>query len=301
MNVRTYVGVVALLATTCGPAAHARSTDDDARRAELLGLSSRLKYQTGQIQLRDGLATINLTDSFRYLDPAGAETLLTGIWGNPPSHEKQLGVIVPADFDPFDAHAWCVVVEFEEDGYIKDDDAETINYGDLLKQMQEAAREASKARVQDGYPSIELVGWAATPRYDHQTHKFYWAKEIRFGDGKRENTLNYNLRILGRRGVLVLNAVSGMSQLQRIERATPEILAMVDFGAGNRYTDYTPGVDRVATYGLAALVAGGIAAKTGLVKALLVALLALKKFVVIAFIAVAGFVKKFFNRKAVGT
>ena len=36
----------------------------------------------------------------------------------------------------------------------------------------------SKARVKQGYPSIELVGWAAEPRYDKIAHKFYWAIEF---------------------------------------------------------------------------------------------------------------------------
>jgi len=273
------------------------AAEDDARRAEVRALSGRLKYQSGQIRLRDGLATINLPEAFRYLDPAGSETLLTGIWGNPSSGKKTLGTIVPSGFDPFDAGAWCVIIQYEEDGYVKDNDAEKINYPKLLKEMQEGTRQASAERVKNGYPAIELVGWAAAPRYDKQTHKFYWAKELKFGDAKEENTLNYNLRILGRRGILVLNAVSGMSQFARIEQATPEILGMVDFDAGQRYSDYTPGTDKLATYGLAALVAGGIAAKAGLFKGLIVALIALKKFVIIGVIALVALVKRIVTGK----
>ena len=270
---------------------------EEARVAEMRSLASRLKYQTGRIRLRDGLATINLTDAFRYLDPAGADTLLTGIWGNPPSHARTLGVIAPADFDPFGPLAWCVVVSYDEDGYVKDDDAASIDYADLLRQMQEKTRESSKQRVKDGYPSVALIGWAAKPSYDRRTHKFYWAKEMKFGDSGGGDTLNYNLRILGRGGVLVLNVVASMSQLKVVERSVPEILGMVDFDAGNRYADYKPGTDRVATYGLAALVAGGIAAKTGLLKGLLVALLAMKKLVVVAVVALIAFLKKLFGGK----
>src|SRR6185503_5710704 len=210
-----------LLVTACSLFAAA---EEDDRRVQLRALSSRLKYEEGQIRIRDGLATINLPATFRYLDPAGSETLLTGIWGNPSSGKKTLGTIVPAGFDPFDSSAWCVVIQYEEDGYVKDDDAEKINYTKMLKEMQEGTKQASDERVKNGYPPIELVGWAAAPRYDRQNHKFYWAKELKFGDSKEENTLNYNLRILGRRGILVLNAVSGMSQFSKIEQATPEIL-----------------------------------------------------------------------------
>jgi len=269
----------------------------EAQIAQLRALSQRLKYQQGQIALGDGVATVNLNEAFRYVDPAGTETLLNGIWGNPPSSQKSLGMIVPADFNPFSDQAWCVVMRYQQDGYVKDNDAEKINYTKLLKQMQDGMRKANAQRVKDGYPSIELIGWATPPRYDQQTHKFYWAKELNFGDSKGEHTLNYNLRILGRRGILELNAVSGMSRFAEIEKATPQILSMVDFNPGNRYADYTAGSDKVAAYGLAALVAGGIAAKAGLFKGLFIALLAMKKFVIIGAIAVIAFVKKLFGRK----
>jgi len=295
MKIRILWGLVFLLAVSQGFPA---TTDFNARKGELQALSDRLKYQEGRIVLRDGLATLNLSAAFRYVDPAGTETLLNGIWGNPPASQKPLGMIVPAGFDPFDEKAWCVVIRYQSDGYVKDDDAEKINYTKLLKDMQEGVREASIQRVKDGYPPIELVGWAAAPRYDKQTHKFYWAKEIKFGENKEEHTLNYNLRILGRGGILELNAVSGMSQFPQIEKATPELLAMIDFNDGNRYADYKPGSDKIATYGLAALVAGGIAAKAGLFKGLLVALIALKKFVIIGVIALFGLVKKLLGRKS---
>ena len=268
---------------------------DDARKIELRGLTDRLKYQSGRISLRDDVATINLPENFRYIDPAGSTTLLNGIWGNPPSEAKLLGVIVPTGFDPLADDAWCVILDFVEDGYVKDHDAETINYDKLLKQMKEGTREASAERVKNGYPPIELVGWATPPRYDKQTHKFYWAKELKFGEG--ENTLNYNLRVLGRRGILVLNAVAPISQLPQVEKATPEILGMVDFNEGHRYADYNASTDKLATYGLAALVAGGIAAKTGLLKGLIVAILAFKKFIIIGLIAAAAFAKKLFGAR----
>jgi uncharacterized membrane-anchored protein len=294
IRIRVLAGLLLLLSLCKLPA----QTEKEARLNELRALSQRMKYQEGKISLGDNLATLDLSDKFRYVDPAGTETLLTGIWGNPPSREKSLGMIVPAGFTPFDSQAWCVVIRYQNDGYVKDNDAEKINYTKLLKQMQESVREGSKQRLKDGYPSIELIGWATPPRYDQQTHKFYWAKELKFGDTPDEHTLNYNLRILGRRGILELNAVSGMSQFSQIEKATPDILAMVNFNSGNRYADYTPGTDKIATYGLAALVAGGIAAKAGFFKGLLVAILALKKFLIIGVIAVVAFLKKIFGRKS---
>jgi uncharacterized membrane-anchored protein len=162
--------------------------------------------------------------------------------------------------------------------------------------MRKGMQEANKVRAKEGYPTIELIGWATPPRYDKNTHKMYWAKELKF-EGGDENTLNYNIRMLGRRGVLVLNAVAGMNQLQEIEAATPAVLSMVDFQEGHRYADFNASTDKVATYGLAALVAGGVAAKAGLFKGLIAALLAAKKLVIVGLAAVAAYLKRVFGKK----
>jgi uncharacterized membrane-anchored protein len=281
--------VLALLALS----AHAQ---EEPRRAQLQSLADQIKYQSGDISLRNDLAKVSVPAGFRYVNPAGTETLLTGIWGNPPGRQSTLGLLVPENFDPFQRGAWAVVIGFDEDGYIKDDDADDLNYDDLLKSMKEEVSKASAERVKDGYSTIELVGWAAPPRYDSKTHKFYWAKEIKFGDSP-DHTLNYNIRILGRRGVLVLNAVASVEQLHEIEAAAPTILSMVEFNSGQRYSDFTPGTDKVATYGLAALVAGGVAAKAGFFKGLIALLLAAKKFIFVGIAAVMAFLRRLFGGK----
>lgn len=269
--------------------------DPAAAIAKVRKLADSLKYETGTITLRDGIARINLPENYRYLNPADTETLLTKLWNNPRANNT-LGMIVPAGFDPLGGADWAVVLTFSDDGYVKDDDAAKIDYADLLKKMQEGTKEANKERTEAGYPSIELIGWAAPPRYDAATHKMYWAKEIKFGDEKEnEHTLNYNIRMLGRRGVLELNAVAVMPQLKAVEAATPALLAMVDFQEGHRYADFNVSTDKVATYGLAALVAGGLAAKAGFFKLLWVGILAFKKVIVLALIAAAGSLKKLWN------
>jgi len=259
-------------------------------------LASTLKYQKGNISLRNGLATVNLPEGFRYLSPDDTDIVLHQLWGNPQG-PKTLGMIVSAGESVLSSSGWAVVITYTDDGYVKDSDAEKIDYTKLLKEMQDATREASKAREKRGYPSIDLVGWAKPPHYDQATHKMYWAKEIRF-DQSPENTLNYNIRVLGRGGVLVLNVVAPMASLPDIEKQVPELVGMADFNAGQRYTDFNKSSDRVAAYGLAALVAGGIAAKAGFFKVLLVGLLAAKKFIVIGCIALVGFFKKLFGRKS---
>jgi uncharacterized membrane-anchored protein len=278
----------------------AGAQDDQLTKAQIEELAKNLHYQQGQIKIQDGLATLNVPTNFYYLDPQDAKTVLVKFWGNPPSMvDKTLGLLMPSDKNPLKSGCWVVTMSYVNDGYVKDTDASKINYDDLLKQMQKGTEENNKARQEKGYPTVQLIGWASPPHYDAATHKLYWAKEVKFED-QDENELNYDIRILGRRGVLVLTAVSRMSQLPEIENQTPAILGMVDFNQGNRYADFDPKIDKVATYGIAALVAGGIAAKlglfSGLFKLVLAFLVAAKKLVIICVVAIAAFFKKLFGR-----
>ena len=263
-------------------------------RAEAIKLVQGLKYQQGEIKLQGDLASLNVPTNFNYLGRDDAEAVLVKLWRNPPSPDT-LGLLIPADKTPLDRGCWVVTISYNADGFVRDSDADKINYDSLLKQMQKSVLEADKERVKKGYPSVELVGWAAPPHYDAATHKMYWAKDLKF-DGESADTLNYNIRILGRRGVLVLNAIAGMDQLGEIERQTPQILGMVNFNQGNRYADFDPKIDKVATYGIAALVAGGVAAKFGLFKLLWVFILSAKKFIIVAFVALAAWFRKIFKR-----
>jgi uncharacterized membrane-anchored protein len=276
-----------------------RAQDDtNALPPQIVTLLKSLKYQTGDIELRGGLAKLSVPKEFNFLGPDDANTVLVKLWGNPPSDQKPLGLLIPAGMTPLSSNCWIVTMEYSEDGYVKDDDASKIKYDDLLKKMQQGIAEQNPERTKNGYPAITLVGWAAPPHYDSATHKLYWAKDLKF-EGETHDTLNYSIRMLGRKGVLELNAVASIDQFAAIDQQTPQILSMVDFNEGNRYADFDPKVDKVATYGIAALVAGGAlaaAAKFGLLKGLWIAILALKKFIIIGVVAVAAYFKKLFNR-----
>ncbi|HRC87566.1 MAG TPA: DUF2167 domain-containing protein, partial [Thermoanaerobaculia bacterium] len=185
---------------------------------------------------------------------------------------------------------------YDDDGYVTDSDAEEIDYSDLLSTMQKATEKENEKRAKDGYEAVHLVGWAEPPSYDKASHKLYWAKDLQFGDGAN-HTLNYNIRVLGRKGVLVLNAVAGMDQLTSVKHDMQKVLGFVEFTDGHRYADYKPGIDKAAGYGLAALVAGGIAAKTGLLKGLLAGILAFKKLIVVGVAGIGSYFARLFKRK----
>ena len=259
----------------------------------IVALEHRLQYRQGTIAIGNGIATLNIPPTFRYLEPTQAGQVLVA-WGNPPS--QTLGMIVPADLSPFAREGWGVIITYDDDGYVKDDEAATTDYAELLKQMQQGTRAGNKAREKAGYQAIELVGWAEPPHYDQPSHRLYWAQELKFG-ADSSHTLNYNIRVLGRRGVLVLNAVALMDQIEGVRRDMSQVLTFAEFNDGHRYADFQPGSDHVAEYGIAALVAGGIAAKAGLFKGLLALLLAGKKLLIVGVAAIGVWLKKLFSRQ----
>lgn len=268
------------------------SEEQKAYYQQILKQWQSMQKQTGLIELANGVASLNVPDDFYYLNPEDAQTVLTDFWGNPPS-EPSLGMLFAAGSSPLDSGSWGVTIEFTEEGYVSDKDADEIDYNDLLETMQNETREASEYRKSQGYESIELMGWAAKPFYDKNSHKMHWAKEIRFGD-QEVNTLNYNIRVLGRKGVLVLNFIAGMDQLDIINSKLDSVLAMADFKTGSTYADFDPSMDEVAAYGIGALVAGKVIAKTGLLVGLM---LILKKFGIFIVLGLGALFKSFFSRK----
>jgi len=254
-----------------------------------------LKFQSGQIDLSGGIAVLDLPPTFRYLNPEDSERLLVDAWGNPPG-DKTLGMIFPADVSPMSSDGWGVIITYDKDGHVSDGDADQINYDDLLKDMQAGMEEANVERKKQGYDSLSLVGWAETPSYDKANHKLYWAKELASG-ASQDHPLNYNIRILGREGVLVLNAVAGMSQIATIKTEMQKVMAFTDFKAGNNYADFNSNTDKVAGYGIAALVAGGVAAKLGFFAKLFAMLLVFKKALILGVIAAGVGIKKLLGMK----
>lgn len=287
--------VTGLLAALFASTPRAAETSEEMSEAELIRkVDARLRYQHGVVTLSGGIAKLNIPDGFRYIDAQGAEFVLVELWGNPPDTDT-LGMIFPSDLSPASKDSWGVVITYSDDGYVSDADADKVDYDKLLRQMQSETRKANKERRKEGYTPMVLVGWAAPPHYDRENHKIYWAKELKF-EGSEENTLNYNIRALGRRGVMNLNAVATMGQLPMIEKQMPDVVRMVEFTEGNRYADYRKG-DQVAKYGIAALVAGGIAAKAGLFKTLIAMAIAGKKFLILFVIGLFAVAKKFFPKK----
>lgn len=263
------------------------SAEEQAEMEYYAEILNSLNPQTGVIELGNNLATLTVPDAFYFLDSADAEKVLVDLWGNIPGQDV-LGMLFPADYSPIDFDSWAVTIDYVEDGYVSDEDAADIDYDNLLEDMQQETRAANKQRVDAGYEAVELLGWAEPPHYDASSKKLYWAKELRFG-AMEDTTLNYEIRALGRRGILSMTFIAATDQLGEINETREQVLAMAEFQDGNRYSDFDPSIDKVAAYGIGALVAGKIAAKTGVLAALLIFL---KKFGIFIVLGIGAFFKK---------
>lgn len=253
--------------------------------------SVEFKYQTGTIDLEKGNGKIEVPKGFKFLDANQAKFVLTDLWGNPPQSDI-VGMLVPENQEVTDINGWAFAISYDDIGFVKDSDAKDINYDDMMKDEKEAQIDENKARQQQGYLPIEIIGWASKPFYDENTHTLHWAREMKFGEDSI-NTLNYNMRVLGRKGVYVINAIAFMSEFNQVKPTVNEIISSVTFNQGETYKDFDSNIDKVAAYTVGGLVAGKVLAKAGIL-----ALIAkFGKFILLGLVAVGGFIMKFFKRK----
>ncbi|WP_343691072.1 DUF2167 domain-containing protein [Chitinophaga sp.] len=260
-------------------------------------IKSAEKYETGLIHLPGGKIEMNVPAGFKFLNAEQSKYVLTTLWGNPASASDDiLGMLFPAHSDPFDSSSYAFIIRFDSIGYVKDYDAAKIDYNELLKNMQKDEDEENPERIKNGYQPIHMIGWAQTPFYDKENKVLHWAKELKFGEAT-PHTLNYEIRVLGRYGVLDMNAVCTMNELPLVEADINKVLAMARFTKGNSYADFDPKIDKIAAWTIGGLVAGKVLAKVGFFAILAKYAAACWKFIILGFAALAGFFRKLFTGK----
>jgi len=209
------------------------------------------------------VAELDLAEGYLFLGAKDAQALLERM-GNVPDG-SELGLVTSAA----EGENWFVIFENRDVGFVKDDDKDEIDADAILAGISEATEESNEIRKEKGVPAIHVAGWEEPPSYDPLTHNLTWALLGRDDDG--EETVNFNVRLLGRKGYV---SVTLVEDAQLIGAARPHLAHIVDsfsYKSGNKYSEFVPG-DKVAEYGLIALLAGGAgaaAAKTGLLAAFL--------------------------------
>lgn len=275
----------------------------------------QLTFSSGTVRVGPGdqrLATLALPPRWRYLQQADARFVVEDIEHNPPDPSTVGLIVIPGSASTSrsattpaeeDSGLLEAIVSWDDsDGHIKDDDAGKIKYDELLKQMQQQARDDAPERRKQGFPGYELLPWAEPPHYDQARHILYWAESARF-DNQEDLELNYKLRCLGARGVLEINFIDTTTHLPRVHAAAAALLPGFAFAPGNAYADFQPGKDKVAKYGIAGLIAGGAlygAAKLGFFGLIAKTLLPFIKWIIFGVIAIGGAIARFFRNLAGG-
>ncbi|MEI9904954.1 MAG: DUF2167 domain-containing protein [Asticcacaulis sp.] len=145
------------------------------------------------------------------------------VWGNPPDRaEGVLGMVFRRAAIPSTAGARSSNTKRPTISPTRT--PLTADYDKDIKQIQDGEADDNAQRKKDGYATTHLVGWAQPPSYDKTHHYMVWARDIQFSDQKID-TLNYDIRILGRRGVLSLNMVDSMPNLAAIRPQAVQLAA----------------------------------------------------------------------------
>lgn len=200
-------------------------------------------------------AKIRIPEGYAFLDERNTRRFLE-LMGNPPRDRHYM--ISPASLD------WFAVFSFDPVGYVKDD--EKIDADALLETLKKGDGPGNDERKRLGMEPIFTDGWHVPPHYDAGTRRLEWGMRLR--DGKGGLHVNYTSRLLGRSGVMSAVLVSSPQTLAEDMKDFNRALSGFEFAAGEKYAEFKPG-DKMAEYGLAALVVGGAAAaaaKGGLFK-----------------------------------
>jgi uncharacterized membrane-anchored protein len=193
-----------------------------------------------------GKATIKLDGGLRFLDSSNTSEFLT-LQGNLPN--SSLFTVAATNL------SWFSVFKFVDEGYVKDD--EKIDPDALLKILKENDAQATAERKKRGLPGLFLEGWFISPRYDRETKRLEWATLLRTDSG--EKIINFSTKILGRHGHTDVILVSDPSSLDKDIGEFKIALKGFAYVPNEGYSEWKPG-DKVAEYGLGALVLGGAAA-----------------------------------------
>lgn len=273
-NMARRLAILTTLALTAF-AAHAEKLND-------------LPWQMGPTKVQLGSeATLDVPAGYAFLNPDGTRRL--DLIMHNPSGTTDTYTFAPDSMD------WVAYFNYDGVGYVKDN--EKLDADDLLKSVKEGTEQSNEERRKNGWDTLTLMGWKTKPQYDTTFKSLTWSFVAR-GDKSQSDVVNYNARLLGRSGVMSAVLVADPAQLDTAIGEFKGAIHGFAFNSGQSYTDFRAG-DRVAEYGLGALIVGGaaaVAAKKGLFTVILSALAAGWKFVLIGFAALGGFIKRLFSR-----
>lgn len=230
-------------------------------------------------------ASINVPAGCLFTGMDGIKQFLTATQ-NPVNGNERGVVLCQSDKSE---NTWFVLFSYDPSGYVKDDEGAHLDADAILANVREGTEAANETRKQRGWGTLTVDGWVTKPFYDKSTNNLTWA--ISAHDDSGVGSVNHSVRLLGRGGVMHIDLVASPAQLAGLVPAFNSMLAGFNYQPGFKYAEWRPG-DKIASYGLTALVAGGAGvalAKSGI-------LLKLWKLIVAGIAAVAAGIKRFWKK-----
>jgi len=231
------------------------------------------------------IAKINLPDGYQFVDGDGTRTIME--WFENPTGGAELGLVMPVPRDDGEL-PWFIVFEYDPIGYVKDDEKDDLDADSLIESIIKGTEHSNEIRRQNGWAEFHVTGWEIPPYYDVETNNLKWAI---VGTSTSGETVNFSTRLLGRGGAMSADLVIDPESLRESLPAYESLIAGFSFSQGNKYAEFRKG-DKIAKYGLTALIAGGagaVAMKTGL-------LARFWKLIVVGVLALFGFFRRLFGR-----
>ncbi len=207
-----------------------------------------------------------------------------------------MGLVIPKD----KTLPWFVSLEYNDSGFVRDNDSKDIHPDKILQQIRESTKEDNEQRKEDGTPQVQIVGWIEPPHYDAGRHHLIWSLEAHDLGVKidpKTDGVNYETYALGRYGYISLDLVTFKDRVDQDKKVVTTLLSNLTYNPGKRYKDFNAKTDKIAEYGLLALIGGIAAKKIGLI-ALFMAKSA--KAVMVAAAAGGAYIKRRLGRKKDG-
>ena len=198
-------------------------------------------------------AALQIPKNCRLTDASGARAFMLATQ-NPPSG-NETGVLFCRDGEESDP--WFVVFSFDPSGYVRDDDSHQLDADKLLSTLRKGTERGNEERRKRGWTALTIDGWVTPPFYDSKSNNLTWS--LRVHSAGETPTVNHSVRLLGRGGVMHADLVVDNEQLAGAVTQFNAILQDYSFTPGHRYSEWRKG-DKMATYGLTALIAGGAGA-----------------------------------------
>ena len=258
-------------------------------RAAVAAASAALVKGPADIKLADK-AVLHLPEGASWVPRAEADRFERAMGHR--SNPELLGIVSGGG----SAHGWLAIVTFTGGGFVKDDEAQKLDPDAILADLRSGQDRANEGRVARGFPALILDDWSQAPRYDGANKWLIWAVPVRTDAAGSRPTINYNTRALGREGYLSLNLLTDGAHFDADKGEAARLLKAVDYAPGHRYADFNPSTDRVAAYGLAALIGAVALKKLGLFAVATAFAVKFAKVGIIALIAAFAAVRRFLFR-----